>query len=114
MSKKLFLGSLAMTVALPVIVVPVQAQEFRTEVSQDFKDVPKTHSAYKEIMAMREQGDVQRDLYSAFLIMNTADNLCEINRNRTEATWSHFFAQHQQEIARIKQLDKKQLRSIAL
>lgn len=30
-----------MTVALPVIVTPVQAQEVRTEASQDFKDIPK-------------------------------------------------------------------------
>lgn len=56
MSKKLFLGSLAMAVALPVMVAPVQAQEVGSEVSQDFKDVPKNHSAYKEIMAMLEQG----------------------------------------------------------
>lgn len=48
--------SLATTVALPVIVAPVQAQEVRTVASQDFKDVPKSHSAYKEIMAMRDQG----------------------------------------------------------
>lgn len=56
MNKKFFLGSLAMIVALPVIVEPVQAKEVVAEISQDFKDVPKTHSVYKEIMAMRDQG----------------------------------------------------------
>lgn len=56
MSKKLFLISLATTVALPVIVAPVKAQEVSTEASQDFKDVPKSHSAYREIMTMRDQG----------------------------------------------------------
>ncbi|MFJ7734334.1 S-layer homology domain-containing protein [Lysinibacillus sp. NPDC097231] len=56
MSKKLFLMSLTMAVALPVIVAPVQAQEVKTEVSQDFKDVSKNHSAYTEIMTMRDQG----------------------------------------------------------
>ncbi len=29
-----------------------------------------------------EQGDVQRDLYSAFLIMNTKDNLREVDIER--------------------------------
>lgn len=41
-----------------------------------------------------EQGDIQRDMYSAFLIMNTKDNLKEIDK--------------------IKNLDKKQLSSIGL
>lgn len=56
MNKKLFLGSLAMTVALPIMVAPVQAQEVVAEVSQDFKDVPKDHSAYTEITTMRKEG----------------------------------------------------------
>ena len=56
MSRKLFLMSLAMTVTLPVIVEPVQAQEVGGEVSQDFSDVLKNHSTYTEIMAMRAEG----------------------------------------------------------
>lgn len=56
MSKKLFLGTLAMILALPVIVAPVQAQEVVTKVSQDFKDVSKSHSNYTEIMEMRNAG----------------------------------------------------------
>lgn len=55
MSKKLFLGTLAMMLATPVIVAPVQAEEVSTKVLPDFKDVPKSHSAYKEIMAMRDK-----------------------------------------------------------
>ncbi|MFD2616489.1 hypothetical protein [Terrilactibacillus laevilacticus] len=61
-----------------------------------------------------EQGDVQRDLYSAFLIMNTKDNLCEIDVERANKTWNHFFDKHQQEIERIKHLNKKHLSSIGL
>ena len=61
-----------------------------------------------------EQGDIQRDLYSAFLIMNTTDNLDEIDVERANQTWDHFFHLHEQEIERIKRLNKKQLSSIGL
>lgn len=61
-----------------------------------------------------EQGDVQRDLYSAFLIMNTTDNLREIDVGRANETWNTFFDKHEQEMERIKQLNKKQLNSIGL
>ena len=37
-----------------------------------------------------EQGDVQRDLYSAFLIMNTKDNLREVDVGRANKTCNHF------------------------
>ncbi len=61
-----------------------------------------------------EQCNVQRDLYSAFLIMNTKDNLREIDVGRANKTWDHFFEKHEQEMERIKHLNKKQLRSIGL
>jgi putative transposase len=61
-----------------------------------------------------KQGNVQRDLYSAFLIMNTKDNLKEIDVGRANKTWNHFFDQHEQEMERMKHLNKKQLSSIGL
>ena len=61
-----------------------------------------------------EQGDVQRDLYSAFLIMNTKDNLREIDVRRANKTWNQFFENHEQEMKRMKHLNKKQLSSIGL
>ena len=66
MSKKLFLMSLAMTVALPVIVEPVQAQEVGGEVSQDLSDVLKNHSTYTEIMAMLAEGIISGYLDNTF------------------------------------------------
>lgn len=61
-----------------------------------------------------EQGDIQRDLYSAFLIMNTKDNLKDIDVKRANETWKNFFELHNQEIERIKHLNKKQISSIGL
>ena len=61
-----------------------------------------------------EQGDVQRDLYSAFLIMNTKDNLREVDVGRANETWNNFFGKHEQEMERMKHLNKKQLSSIGL
>lgn len=61
-----------------------------------------------------EQGNIQRDMYSAFLIMNTKDNLKEIDIKRANATFENFFKLHNNEIDRIKNLYKKQLSSIGL
>ncbi|WP_458412194.1 RNA-guided endonuclease TnpB family protein [Schinkia sp. CFF1] len=61
-----------------------------------------------------EQGDVQRDLYSAFLIMNTKDNLREIDVNRAKETWQHFYELHEQEMERMKHLNQNQRSNIGL
>lgn len=61
-----------------------------------------------------EEGDVQRDLYSAFLIMNTKDNLKEIDVEIARETYADFLRLHNREIDRIKGLDKKQLSSIGI
>lgn len=71
-----------------------------------------TQTYVKKTLATRwnhfEQGDIQRDLYSAFLIMNTKDNLREVDVDRANETWNNFFNLHQQEIEHIKHLNKKQ------
>jgi len=59
-------------------------------------------------------GDIQRDLYSAFLIMNTKENLKEIDVARTRATFANFLELHNKEIDRIKALDQKQLSSMGI
>ena len=46
--------------------------------------------------------------------MNTKDNLKEIDVERANKTWDTFFTLHEQEIGRIKHLNKKQLSSISL
>lgn len=56
MSRKLFLSSLAMAVALPAVVAPIQAQEVRADVSEVFTDVSKSYWAYESIMKMRDAG----------------------------------------------------------
>lgn len=53
MRNKLFMATLAAAIAVPVIVAPVQAMEMAQTNVTDFKDVPKNHFAYKEIMEMR-------------------------------------------------------------
>jgi len=61
-----------------------------------------------------EQGNIQRDMYSAFLIMNTKDNLKEVDIDRVNATFENFFKLHNKEIERIRKLDKKQMSSIGI
>ncbi len=56
MRNKLFMATLAAAIAVPVIVAPVQAMEVAQTNITDFKDVPKSHFAYTEIMAMKKAG----------------------------------------------------------
>lgn len=45
---------------------------------------------------------IQRDLYSAFLIMNVKDNRKEIDRQKCIDRWKHFIHLHHKEIARLR------------
>lgn len=45
---------------------------------------------------------VQRDLYSAFLIMNVMDNRCEIDRRKCYEKWEAFKTSHDKEIDRLR------------
>lgn len=50
--------------------------------------------------------EIQRDLYSAFLIMNVKDNLKEIDRELCIKTYDNFKILHDKEIDRLKELKK--------
>jgi len=58
-----------------------------------------------------EQVKIQRDLYSAFLIMNVNNNLKSIDRDKCIKTFNNFKEFHDKEIERIK-LDKNNKRII--
>ncbi|HGD0580543.1 TPA: RNA-guided endonuclease TnpB family protein [Clostridium perfringens] len=47
---------------------------------------------------------IQRDMYSAFLIMNVNDDLESINRNKCIETYDNFKELHDREINRLKEL----------
>lgn len=57
---------------------------------------------------------IQRDLYSAFLIMNVRDNLKEIDREKCFATWEKFKQLHDKEIERLKNSENKLLSSMGI
>lgn len=48
--------------------------------------------------------DIQRDCYSAFLIMNVSDDLKSINRDKCIETYDNFKILHDKEINRLKKL----------
>ena len=48
--------------------------------------------------------DIQRDMYSAFLIMNVNDNLESINKEKCNETYDNFKILHDEEIERLKEL----------
>jgi hypothetical protein len=49
---------------------------------------------------------IQRDLYSAFLLMNCKDNLEEIDRDKCNQSFEHFKSMHDLEIKRLKLKEK--------
>lgn len=51
-----------------------------------------------------EDINIQRDCYSAFLIMNVKDNLKEIDRDKCIQTYDNFKLSHDKEIERLKEL----------
>lgn len=53
---------------------------------------------------------IQRDLYSAFLIMNTTDGLDGIDRRACQQKYSKFKTMHDAEIQRLKETDTPALR----
>lgn len=61
-----------------------------------------------------ECGDIQRDLYSAFLIMNVDDGLKAINRELCFETFNNFKKLHDIEIDRIKNCESKLIGSMGL
>ncbi|MED4990699.1 transposase [Geobacillus sp. NFOSA3] len=57
---------------------------------------------------------IQRDLYSAFLIMNAKDHLKEIDREKCFATWERFKRLHDKEVERLKNSGNKLLSSMGI
>ncbi|MGL4509944.1 RNA-guided endonuclease TnpB family protein [Cetobacterium sp.] len=55
---------------------------------------------------------VQRDMYSAFLIMNVNEDLKSIDKNRCEETYKNFLKLHNEEIKRL--IGNKNLSSIGI
>lgn len=53
---------------------------------------------------------IQRDLYSAFLIGNTNEELNAIDVNLCDIKWKRFIRLHNREIVRLQQSDNKTLR----
>ena len=57
---------------------------------------------------------IQRDLYSAFLIMNVKDNLEEINKNSCNKFYEKFKENYQKEIQKLKTSKEKNLASMGI
>lgn len=60
-----------------------------------------------------ENDNIQRDLYSAFLIMNTTDDLESVDREKCVYTFDNFKKLHEKEIKRLK-LDKPKISSMGI
>ena len=57
---------------------------------------------------------IQRDLYSAFLIMNINDDLETFNLNKCNDRFNDFVVKHNIEIDRLKNSDIKRVKSFGL
>jgi uncharacterized LabA/DUF88 family protein len=61
-----------------------------------------------------ECGNIQRDLYSAYLIMNVKGNLKEIDRQMCFENWDRFKELHDIEIIRIRKSENKLISSMGI
>jgi len=61
-----------------------------------------------------ESQKIQRDLYSAFLIMNVKNNLEEIDRKACYKNYDEFKKNHKKEIERLKTSKEKNLASMGI
>lgn len=57
---------------------------------------------------------VQRDLYSAFLLMNSKDNLEETDKNLCLKEYEQFKENHDKQIKELKEINSKQLSSFGI
>ena len=57
---------------------------------------------------------IQRDLYSAFLIMNVNDEMNKVNREKCNKTYDNFKQLHDKEIERISNSNNKKISSMGL
>lgn len=62
--------------------------------------------------SMIEGNKVQRDMYSAFLIMNVSEDLKSVDKNRCKETYRNFLKLHNEEIKRL--VGNKNLSSIGI
>jgi len=56
---------------------------------------------------------VQRDMYSAFLIMNVTENLEEIDRSICIKTYDNFKILHDREMERLKEIKIQSIKLIS-
>jgi len=61
-----------------------------------------------------EEIKIQRDLYSAFLIMNVNDKMDKVDRNKCINTYDNFKILHDKEIVRIQNSSNKKISSMGL
>jgi len=61
-----------------------------------------------------EEIKIQRDLYSAFLIMNVNDKMDKVDRNKCIETYDNFKQLHDKEIIRLLTNDNKKISSMGL
>ena len=84
---------------------------YATKASQ-FNHISGAYSKKQLSERWNDFGDffIQRDLYSAFLISNTNENLNSVDVDLCNAQWTNFVELHNLEIARLKESPSKTLR----
>lgn len=61
-----------------------------------------------------ERYKIQRDLYSAYLIMNVKDNLEEVDRELCFSGWDNFKEMHDKEIERVRNSESRLISSMGI
>lgn len=82
--------------------------------ASQFNHIEQTYKKKKLSQRWNQFGEyrIQRDMYSAFLIMNISSDLKTFDLDKCNKRFKHFYELHNQEVERLQ--DNKNLSSIAI
>ena len=100
--------------AVGAIYSEVNKKSFKASQYDHFSDSFRKKSLGKRWNHLNGTDDIQRDLYSAFLLMNSKPSLSETDREKCLKTYPNFKTLHDHEIERLKTEDRKHLGSMGI
>lgn len=92
----------------------VNTQKFKASQYDHVADAYKRKTLNDRWMELKNGDRVQRDLYSAFLLMNSEENMEKADKELCEKTYNNFKKLHDKEIYRIKNSGNKYPRSFGI
>lgn len=96
------------------VLLKVNTREFKASQFDHTSGEYKKKTLGQRWNSLKNGDRVQRDLYSAFLLMNAAPSLCEPDKAKCKKTYRAFFNLHEIEMSRLRAEEKKHISSMGI